>query len=133
MKVRYEFVTGEKTEFDVSEELGAEITVIEKSENRRERIETRRHHSLNHMDYEGAIFADNIDIGNDVEKNLDHALLHNAMDHLLPHQKDLVFKVFYEGETIESIARKEGVSGQAISNRLAKALAKMKKRFAVKE
>lgn len=127
MKVRYEFVTGEKPEFDVSEELGAEIAAMEKSENRHERAETRRHQSLNGMDYEGEIFADDTDIVGEALINLDLARPRTSMSNLLPRQKELIYKVFFDRRSISSIADEEGVDEKAIRKRLKKIYAHLKK------
>lgn len=53
--------------------------------------------------------------------------LHQAIGKLLPRQQELVDKIYSRGMTITEIAKEEGVSYQAIQNRLNKILGQLKK------
>lgn len=55
--------------------------------------------------------------------------LRDAVEALQPQQKDLVYKVFFEGRTCTSIAAEDGVSKAAISNRLKKIYAVLRKKL----
>lgn len=128
MKVDYSFTTGEKTEIEVSEEWGTILLELDNQENNSERKETRRHASLNAMDYEGDIFADeSADIISILENKELLAKLQKMISSLQPQQKELVKKVFFEGKTGTEIANEEGVSKAAISIRLKKIYKKLKK------
>ena len=50
-----------------------------------------------------------------------------AIDSLLPQQKELVRRVYFNNESLASIAREEGVSKMAITNRMKKIHEKLKK------
>lgn len=79
------------------------------------------------MDYEGEIFADNADIEGMLIQNQGVETLHLAMQTLLPQQKELLRKVYFEGCSIVSIAHEEGVTEGAIRDRLRKTYARLKK------
>lgn len=46
MKIHYEFVTGEKLEFEVDDSIGDIVIEMEVLQSRKNRAETRRHNSL---------------------------------------------------------------------------------------
>ncbi|PRR84556.1 RNA polymerase sigma factor [Clostridium vincentii] len=128
MNIKYEFVTGEIVEIEVSNniaELNIEIEKITYNSNQKER---RRHYSLDDMQGHGLQFEDTeVDIVTIVEKRERDALLRNELDKLLPQQNQLIKKVFFQGMTIIEIARTEGVSEAAIRNRLNKIYKKLRK------
>lgn len=53
--------------------------------------------------------------------------LYQTISKLLPRQQVLVDKIYFRGMTIAEIAKEEGVSYQAIQNRLNKILGRLKK------
>lgn len=55
--------------------------------------------------------------------------LAKAMQNLLPQQRELLYKVYFEGRTNTDIAAEECVSEAAIRNRLKKIYAKLQKSF----
>lgn len=57
MRVRYEFVNGEWSEIEVEDSLGELLVELDRQEYNNDHRETRRHMSLDGMDYEGALFA----------------------------------------------------------------------------
>ena len=57
MKITYKFVTGEVTEVEVSEEIGAVIIDLDRQEYNNDHKETRRHYSLDGKVYEGMDYA----------------------------------------------------------------------------
>jgi len=67
-----------------------------------------------------------VDIGTLIEEKDVIKALSDALDELLPQQKELVQKVFFEGMAIVEIARAEGVSEAVIRNRLNKIYKKLK-------
>lgn len=127
MRVRYEFANGEFSEIEVDDSLGELLVDFDRQEYNNDHKETRRHVSLDGMDYEGEMFASPADPAAEVLKREDTARLLRAMEALSPDQRELVLKVYFENQKIVEIARAEGVSEAAIRNRLKKIYAKMKK------
>ena len=56
-------------------------------------------------------------------------MLSSALDCLLPEQRDLIQKVYFEGKTQREIARQEGVDESAISKRMERIYIRLKKFF----
>ena len=79
------------------------------------------------MKYEGEIFASNTDIAAEYIRTQENETLLKAIDSLLPQQKELVRRVYFNNESLASIAREEGVSKMAITNRMKKIHEKLKK------
>ena len=109
MKVRYEFVNGEISEIEVDDNLGELLVDFDRQTYNNDHKETRRHVSLDGMDYE--------------------ARLMGAMEALSPAQRELVRRVYFENEKISEIACKEGVSHVAIHDRLKRIYQKIKNNF----
>ena len=117
MKIRYEFTNGEISEIEVDESLGELLVELDRQAYNNDHKETRRHTSLDGMEYEGALFA----------APDDAARLLRAMEALTPAQRELVRRVYFENEKITDIARAEGITKQSIHERLRRALKKIKK------
>lgn len=127
MKITYEFVTGEISEVEVDERLGGMLLDLDRQQYNNDQKETRRHFSLNGMDYEGELFASAEDTEGEAERREDMARLFSAMEALSQSQRELVEKVYFEERKITDIAREEGVSEAAIRNRLKKIYSRLKK------
>ena len=127
MKITYEFVTGEVSEAEVDERLGGMLLDLDRQQYNNDHKETRRHVSLNGMDYEGELFVSAEDTEGETERREDMARLYSAMEALSPSQRELVKKVYFEERKITDIAREEGVSEAAIRNRLKKIYSRLKK------
>ncbi len=127
MKITYEFVTGEISEVEVDESLGELLLDFDRQQENNDQKETRRHFSLNGMDYEGELFASAEDTEGEAERREDMARLHSAMEALSPSQRELVKKVYFEERKIMDIATEEGVDKSAISHRLERIHKKLKK------
>lgn len=127
MNIKYEFLTGEIIEIEVSDDIAEVAIEIERDTYNSNRRETRRHNSIEDMQSLGVQFKDiESDAANIVEEKENKETLHNALDKLLPQQKELVQKVFFQGMSIVQIARAEGVNEAAIRNRLKKIYKKLK-------
>ena len=100
MKITYEFVTGEISEVEVDERLGGMLLDLDRQQENNDQKETRRHFSLNGMDYEGELFASAEDTERTVEHREDMARLYSAMEALSPSQRELVEKVYFEERKI---------------------------------
>ena len=126
MKVRYEFVNGEISEIEVDESLGELLVDFDRQEYNNDHKETRRHVSLNGMDYEGALFASAADTEKEAAQRDEAARLMQAIEALTPPQRELVRRVYFEQEKIVDIAREEGVSHVAVLDRLKRIYRKLK-------
>lgn len=104
MKITYEFVTGEISEVEVDEHLGGMLLDLDRQQENNNQKETRRHVSLDGMDYEGELFASAEDTEGEAERREDMARLFSAMEVLSPDQRELVEKVYFEERKITDIA-----------------------------
>lgn len=126
MKIRYEFTNGEISEIEVDESLGELLVELDRQAYNNDHKETRRHTSLDGMEYEGALFAAPDDPAAEVLRREDAARLLRAMEALTPAQRELVLKVYFEGRSYASIARDEKVDESAIRDRIRRIHKKMK-------
>ena len=127
MKIRYEFVNGEVSEIEVDEGLGELLIDFDRQQYNNDHKETRRHVSLDGMDYEGELFASAEDTEGELLRREDTARLMEAMEALSPSQRELALKVYFNGRSCASIAAEEGVDKSAISHRLERIHKKLKK------
>lgn len=127
MNIKYEFVTGEVIEIQVPSHMREIAIEIERATYNSNRRETCRHNSMEHMEGKGLQFHDKgVDVITLVEEKETSEEVHNALHRLLPKQKELVQKIFFQGISISKIAREEGVSEAAIRNRLNKIYKRLK-------
>ena len=127
LKVRYEFVNGEISEIEVDDNLGELLVDFDRQEYNNDHKETRRHTSLDGMEYEGEAFLSPADTEEQVLKREDMARLLRAMEALTPAQRELVRRVYFENESIAAVARSEGVHESSIRERLRWIYKKLKK------
>ena len=127
MKITYEFVTGEISEVEVDERLGGMLLDLDRQQYNNDQKETRRHVSLDGMDYEGELFVSAEDTEGELLRREDMARLMEAMEVLSPSQRELVEKVYFEERKITDIAHEEGVSKQSVHERVQRALKKLEK------
>lgn len=127
MKIRYEFVTGEFSEIEVDDSLGELLVDFDRQEYNNDHKETRRHVSLDGMEYEGELFSSVADTADEVERREELARLMRAMEALSPAQRELVLKVYFEGRSLVSIAAEENVCHVAIVRRLNRIYEKLRK------
>lgn len=127
MKIRYEFVNGEVSEIEVDEGLGELLVDFDRQQYNNDHKETRRHVSLDGMDYEGELFTSAEDTEGELMRREDTARLMEAMKTLSPSQRELLLKVYFNGRSLVSIAAEEGVDKSSISHRLERIYKKLKK------
>ena len=127
MKIRYEFVNGEVSEIEVDDGLGELLVDFDRQQYNNDHRETRRHVSLDGMDYEGELFVSAEDTEGELLRREDMARLMEAMEALSPSQRELALKVYFNGKSVTSIAAEEGVDKSAISHRLERIHKKLKK------
>ena len=113
----------------MDDSLGELLVDFERQQYNNDHKETRRHVSLDGMDYEGELFASAEDTERTVEHREDMARLYSAMEALSPSQRELVKKVYFEERKITDIAREEGVSHVAVHDRLERIYKKIKNNF----
>lgn len=129
MKVSYEFREGAPVEIEVDDSIGEVIIQFEKEQYNKNRAETRRHDSVERMEEEDfAQFPDNKqNVEQSVEQSIVYESLYAAISQLTPDQQVLVQRVYFQDQSLTQIAREDGVSVAAISNRLSKIHKKIKK------
>ena len=127
MLIKYKFATGEVTEVEVSEEIGAVIIDLDRQEYNIDHKETRRHCSLDAYNLDDSLLPSDVDVARDFERSDERKRLYAAIARLQPQQQELVRRVYFNREKIVDIAAEAGVSEAAIRNRLKKIMAALKK------
>jgi len=128
MKIRYVFLTGEPVEIEAPETIGEIAAAIDEEVCKSNRRETRRHHSLENLQekhFQPA--APGLAVEAAVEELESKEALYRALEQLLPQQRALLKKVFYENMSPAQIARSEGVNESAIRGRLSRIYKNIKK------
>lgn len=127
MQITYHF-PDEDVSIEVPEEWGAILIAFDEAEARSNRAETRRHSSLEGMEYEGEWFAaPNADVLEKILRRIDSEALRRALPMLTSTQQELVRRVFFLGERPSEIAAEEGVTKQAVQRRLNKIYVRLRK------
>lgn len=127
-KIRYEFNDGTISEVEVSDEFYMQHLLLECKEEQANRRETRRHSSLEQLVEDGYPIVEQS--GDPLElliRQEDEDRLLNAMSELLPEQRNLLTKIFFEKKLPSDIAKEDGITNQAVYNRLSKIYTKLKK------
>lgn len=129
MIIKYKFVTGEVTEVEVSEEIGAVITASRRDEHALE--ERNRYHcySFDAIEYEGKEYADPDTPESIHERTERDKRLYAALETLTEVQRRRLL-MRAEGLSYREIARREGVSDhKKIQKSINEAREKIKKFF----
>lgn len=133
MKIHYEFVTGEKLEFEVDDSIGDIVIEMEVLQSRKNRAETRRHNSLEGLQEQqpGRNPKQFVDEKVDIEQFIidldERERLHQAIRKLEYRDSRIVSLYYFENRTMEEIGREMGISAMAVSKRLKKIPDKIKK------
>ena len=109
-------------EIEVEDSMGEVLLEFDRQEKNNERRETRRHMSLDGMDFEGETFRAEADTMREAMGRVDTERLMEALDTLSLSQKELLLKVYFKGMRVA-----EGVSEAAVRKRLKKIYGKLKK------
>ena len=124
MTICYKFATGEVTEVEVSDEIGAVITASRKAEHALE--ERNRYHcySLDAIDYEGLEYGkcDEYPIEDDSAERAER--VREAFSHLTEVQRRRL-RLYADGKTLREIAALENASFQSV----AESIEAVKKKF----
>ena len=128
MKISYTFVTGDTTEVEVSEEIGAVIVESRHQEALNDRKESRRHYHYDADDvYEGSEYgAEDPDLLA-LFPTYAQERVALAMTALTAAQKEVISALYLEGLLAKEYAAKKGISEAAVSKTRKIALEKMKK------
>lgn len=126
MKIKYAFAT-ETVEIEVADGWGNILIDLDRQEYNNQHTETRRHCSLEAFDLYDAYLPSGNDVERDILSALDSEALYAAIANLQPQQQELVKRVYFNGEKMADIAREDGVSKMALTNRMKKILANLKK------
>lgn len=133
MKIKYEFMTGERLELEVDDNIGEIIIEMEKTQSRRNRTETRRHNSLEFMQEirEGYLPMQFADERTDIEQIMidsdEKERLHRAIQKLDCKDAVIVKKYYFEEKTMVEIGKELSISTMAVCKRLKKIPDKIKK------
>lgn len=128
MKIKYEFLTGEVIEVEVPDDLGEVSVELDRDIFNNNRRETRRHSSFECLQEKGFQIADkSADVIPIIENREKYEALFKALYKLLPQQRDLIEKVFFEGKPIVAVAEELGITKQACNRRLKKIYKQLKK------
>ena len=126
MKIKYEFATGETKEIEVDEKLYNESKEIDRQIYNNNQAETRRHCTIE-KSLEFGTLASGFNIETAFTKSEESKKLYEALCTLSPNQKDLVSRVFFNGQSLKEVAIAYGTSYQAVQNKLNKILEKLLK------
>ncbi len=129
--IQYTLANGKCATYEVNEKTALAYEQIE-TETRREeeRMRWRRRKKLNSLEEmceSGVQFVSSETNPEELVIYRDeYSRLHNAISLLPENQQKLVSSVYFNGQSLAEIAKEEGVSYQAIQNRMAKILKKLK-------
>ncbi len=128
MKIKYTFITGETTEVEVSDEIGAVITASRKAEHALE--ERNRYHcySLDAIDYEGLEYGkcDEYPAEDDSAERAER--INTAFSHLTEVQQRRL-GMYADGKTLREIAARENTRFQSVAESIEAAKKKFLKNY----
>jgi len=133
MRIKYEFITGEKLEIEVDDSIGEIVIEMDELLSRRNRAETRRHNSLEFMqenrdEHSPRQFTDEkADIEQMIIDSDEKERLHRAIQKLDSKDSAIIMKYYFEDKTMAEIGMEMGMSAVAVSKRLKKIPDRIKK------
>lgn len=126
MLIKYKFANGERSEVEVSEEIGQVILEMKRKESNLARKERYHCYSYDAADYEGDDYALDEDIPSEYIQREDSEALYKAMDKLPEPQKRRLLQIA-EGLSMQEIARREGVGYNSVHKSIEAARKNLKK------
>ncbi|MDO4564678.1 MAG: sigma factor-like helix-turn-helix DNA-binding protein [Clostridia bacterium] len=126
MKIQYNF-ENETVEIDITDEWGEILIDLDREEYNANHRETRRHASLDALNADENLFASDADVEKEALDRIERERLYAAIEQLQSRQRELVRRVYFGGEKLADIAREEGVSKAALTYRMSKIFATLKK------
>jgi RNA polymerase sigma-70 factor (ECF subfamily) len=128
VKISYKFVNGEANEIEVNDELGEVVLGLDRKEYNNNHKETRRHTSLDGMEYEGELFGkEDEEIAAVTAEEPIEERLKNAISTLKPDQQDLISAIYFDRVSVNEYAARMGIHQSAVSHRLQTIYRKLKK------
>ena len=125
MEYMYKFIN-ETISVDLVEDFYNILMELDRLTRNINQKETRRHISLEAINIDGNLFPSDADVEAECLYNEACRELYNALSQILPHQKELIYMVFFQELTIVSIADDQGVCESAIRGRLDRIYKKIK-------
>ncbi len=126
-KYTYYFEDGTKREVEVPDELYEKLIEMDDLERKQNYNQARHTVPLSAFTYEGEEFADPYsDLCEKLMKEEETSWIQSAISTLTESQQELVRLVYYDKKKIVDIAVEQGVSQQAISDRLKRIKSKLK-------
>lgn len=131
MKITYKFATGETTTIEVSDEIGEIMIDLDRQEYNVNHRETRRHTSLDGLDFEGKLFADNIDIPHLLEQKETAQMVRAAVEQLKPKQRDLIYALYLSDKPVSQAeyGRQLGIAETSVQQNARRAKQALKEIF----
>ena len=126
MKIKYEFAN-EAVEIEVEEKWATIVLDLDREEYNDNHRETRRHCSLDSMNVDDTLLPSDVDVFEAVADAEGKRNLHQAIEKLSPQQRELIGRIYFQGEHPADIARELGVSKTAIHNRLQRIFCQLQK------
>lgn len=126
MKIKYEFAN-EAVEIEVEEKWATIVLDLDREEYNDNHRETRRHCSLDALNLDDTLLPSDVDVFEAVADAEGKRNLYQAIDKLSPQQRELIWRIYFQGEHPADIARELGVSKTAIPNRLQRIFCQLQK------
>lgn len=126
MKIRYEFAT-ETVEIEVEEQWATVIADLDRQDYNVNHKETRRHCSLDAFNLDDSLFPSDSNVEGVLLDAEDKKRLYNAIKVLSQEQQSIIKSIYFNGVSISTYAKKNGVSQPAVTQRLQTIKKKMKK------
>ena len=126
MKIKYEFAN-EAVEIEVDEKWATLVLELDREEYNDNHRETRRHCSLDALNLDDALLPSEVDVFEAVADTETKRNLYRAIEKLNPQQRELIWRVYFQGEHPADIARELGVSKTAIHNRMQRIFCQLQK------
>lgn len=126
MKIKYEFAN-EAVEIEVEEKWATIVLDLDREEYNDNHRETRRHCSLDALNLDDTLLPSDVDVFEAVADAEGKRNLYQAIDKLSPQQRELIWRIYFQGEHPADIARELGVSKTAIHNRLQRIFCQLQK------
>lgn len=128
MKIKYQFAN-ETVTIEVEDQWATVLVDLDREEYNDNHRETRRHCSLDALNQDDTLIPSDTNVEADILAKCDYEQLHKAISALQPQQQELVMRVHFGGEKLADIARAEGVSKAALTDRMKKIYRSLEKKL----
>ena len=128
MKIKYQFAN-ETVTIEVEDQWATVLVDLDREEYNDNHRETRRHCSLDALNQDDTLIPSDTNVEADILTKCDYEQLYKAISALQPQQRELVVRVHFGGEKLADIARAEGVSKAALTDRMKKIYRSLEKKL----